>query len=68
MDVVAVLDDGARAIERRRRQRVVIVSDAEVAPASRAAARLTELETLRRQGLVTEEEYERKRQAILDEV
>ncbi len=50
------------------RRRVVVVSGTEVAPAPRAAERLAELEELRRQGLVTGEEYERKRRQILDEV
>lgn len=52
----------------RNHRRVAVVPGAEVTPAPRAAQRLAELEDLRRQGLVTEEEYERKRQAILDEV
>lgn len=50
------------------KRRVVVVSGTEVALAPHAAERLAELEELRRQRLVTEEEYERKRQAILDEL
>lgn len=35
---------------------------------SDSAARLRELDSLKEQGLVTEEEYGRKRQSILDEI
>ncbi len=52
----------------RDKRRVAVVSGTRPAPALHAAERLAELEELRRQGLVTEEEYEAKRQAILDEV
>jgi hypothetical protein len=37
-------------------------------PASDAAARLSQLEALRRQNLITTEEYESKRKAIIGEI
>ncbi len=47
-------------------RRVVVVPSAQVQPASRGpAARLKELEELRERGLVTQDEYERKREDIL---
>ncbi len=50
------------------RRRVVVLPGEEVKRPPRAAERLAELEELRQKGFVTEEEYQRKRQEILDAV
>ncbi len=51
------------------RRRVALVPGTEVRPALQGPAeRLAELEELRRRGLVTEEEYERKRREILGSI
>ncbi len=51
----------------RDRRKVAVVPGAEVQPTPQgAAARLQELDALRERGLVTQEEYERKRREILD--
>ncbi len=49
-------------------RRAAVDTSAEAAVPPRAAERLVELEALRRQGLVPEEEYARKRAKILEDL
>jgi hypothetical protein len=67
-EVVAVRDEPKKSEERPASAQAIQASSEVVAPASSTepAEQLRKLEAVRKEGLITDSEYQQKRQAILD--